>query len=98
MARYILQISYEILPGKREVFLELAKEMKAHFGEAKKKDYALYEVKGKGLSVVEQFVCSSKEEFDALEDDLDERGEALVDRLTGLIEGGSARYATLVEL
>lgn len=98
MARYILQISYDVLPGKREEFLALAQEMKSHFGGAKKKDYALYEVKGKGLSVVEQFVCTSKEEFDALEDDLDDRGEALVDRLTGLIVGGSARYATLVEL
>ncbi|MCU0452128.1 MAG: hypothetical protein MUE68_00555 [Bacteroidetes bacterium] len=98
MARYILQISYDVLPGRREEFLSLAQEMKAHFGVAKKKDYALYELKGKGLSVVEQFVCASKEEFDVLEDDLDERGEALVDRLTGLIAGGSARYATLVEL
>ncbi len=98
MARYILQISYDVLPGKREEFFALAQEMKAHFGGSKKKDYALYEVKGKGLSVVEQFVCTSKEEFDALEDDLDDRGEALVDQLTGLIVGGSARYATLVEL
>lgn len=98
MARYILQISYDVLPDKRDEFLVLAKEMKAHFADAKKKDYAMFEVKGKGNGVVEQFTCSSREEFDALEDDLDERGEALVDRLSGLIAGGSARYSTLVEL
>jgi len=98
MARYILQISYDVLPEKRAEFLALAKEMKAHFADAKKKDYSLFEVKGKGNGVVEQFVCASREEFDALEDDLDERGEALVDQLSGLIAGGSARYATLVEI
>jgi hypothetical protein len=98
MARYILQITYDVLPEKKEEFAALAQEMKSHFAGAKKKTYALYEVKGKGTGVVEQFVCSSREEFDALEDDLDERGEALVDRLSGLIVGGSARYATLVEI
>ena len=98
MARYILQITYEILPDKRDEFHALAQEMKTHFAGSQKKAYALYEVKGKGNAVVEQFVCASREEFDALEDDLDERGEALVDRLSGLIVGGSARYATLVEV
>lgn len=98
MPKVILQISYDIQPDKLDEYLALAQEMKAHFVGEKKKDYSIYEQKGKKNSYVEQFVCQSMEEFDALEDDSDDKGEELVNRLEGLLQEGKSRYVTLAEV
>lgn len=98
MPKVILQISYDIAPDKREEYLKLVKEMKGHFVHGKKKDYTVFELKGKTNSFVEQFECRSVEEFDVLEDDLDETGEELVNRLEGILRDGTSKYTTLVEL
>jgi hypothetical protein len=97
MAKVILQIAYEIDPLKRDDYLRLAGEMRQHFRETKQKDYSLYEQKGKKNSFVEQYVCGSMEEYEALEDDLDEKSEDLVNRLDSFLKEGKARYTTLVE-
>jgi hypothetical protein len=98
MPKVILQISYDIKPEKLDQYLALVQEMKAHFVDAKKKDYTVYEQKGKKNSYVEQFVCQSMEEFDALEEDSDEKGEELVNRLEGMLQEGKSKYITLTEL
>lgn len=98
MAKVVLQISYDIEPDKREQYLGLAREMKSHFRQVRKKDYLVYELKGKKNSFVEQFTCNSLQEYDALEDDLDEKSEELVNNLEEFVKDGSARYATLVEM
>lgn len=97
MAKVILQIAYEIDPDRRAEYERLAKEMQQHFREVRKKKYAIYEQKGKKNSFVEQFVCESQAEYEALEDDLDEKSEELVNRLGTLLGNGKARYVTLVE-
>jgi hypothetical protein len=96
MAKVLLQISYDIDPAKREEYLTLVKEMKAHFRQVRKKNYAVYEKKNN--SFVEQFTCSSMEEYDALEDDIDERSEELVNKLEGILKEGKAKYTTLIEI
>ncbi len=98
MPRVILQISYDINPEQREAYLKLVDEMKHHFIQDKKKDYTVFESKGKKNSFVEQFVCGSQEEFDALEDDSDERGEELVNRLGSMLKEGTSKYTTLAEV
>ncbi len=97
MAKVILQISYDIDPKKREEYLQLVQQIKQHFIEVRKKNYRVFEVKGKKNSFIEQFLCESLQEYDALEDDLDERSEELVNKLEGLLKDGKARYTTLVE-
>jgi len=98
MPKVLLQISYDVDPEKREEYLALVKEMKNHFRVARKKDYVVYEQKGKKNSFVEQFTSSSLEEFDALEDDLDEKSEELVNQLEGLKKDGTTKYVTLAEI
>ncbi|HEX9828777.1 MAG TPA: hypothetical protein VGB10_01080 [Bacteroidota bacterium] len=98
MPKVILQISYDIRPEKFDQYVKLVQEMKAHFVEAKKKDYTVFEQRGKKNAYVEQFVCKSMEEFDALEDDLDEKGEELVNRLESMLQEGKSKYITLSEL
>ncbi|MEX2117114.1 MAG: hypothetical protein WEB37_09510 [Bacteroidota bacterium] len=97
MAKVILQISYEIDEQQRTEYLDLAAKMRNHFKETLKKDYSLYEVKGKKNSFVEQYVCNSMEEYEALEDDQDEKSGELVNELEALLKNGKARYITLVE-
>lgn len=98
MAKVILQIAYEIDPEKREEYLKLAGELKQHFAGTQKKNYQIFEQKGKKNSFVEQFICESMEEYEALEDDLDEKADDLVNTLETLLKEGKARYTTLVEV
>jgi hypothetical protein len=97
MPKVILQISYEIKPEKRGDYLALAKELKNHFAIERNKQYRIYEQKGKKDAFVEEFSCSSMEEYEALEDDMNESSEDLVNRLESLLKGGKAKYTTLVE-
>ena len=96
MPKVILQISYDIDPKRREEYLSLTKELKHHLVEVRKKDYSIFEVKGKKNSFVEQFSCASMEEYEALEDDIDETTENLVNKLELMIKD-KAKYTTLVE-
>ena len=98
MPKVLLQISYDIDPEKREQYLALVKEMKDHFRQMRKKNYEVFEQKGKKNSFVEEFTCASIEEYDALEDDLDEKSEDLVNRLEGIVKEGKAKYTTLTEI
>lgn len=97
MAKVILQISYEIDPARREEYDRLATQMKKHFTEVLKKRYTIYELKGKKNSFVEQYECNSMEEYEALEDNMDEQSEELVNKLETLLKDGKARYMTLLE-
>jgi len=98
MPKVLLQISYDIDPDKRDQYLALMKEMESHFRHSRKKNYSVFEQKGKKNSFVEQFACASLEEYDALEDDLDEKSEEMVNRLESYLKGGKARYTTLTEV
>ncbi len=98
MPKVILQISYEIKPDKRDDYLALSKELKNHFVGERKKNYAIFEQKGKKNFFVEEFVCNSAEEYEALEDGTTESGEELVNRLETFLKDGKARYATLLEI
>jgi len=98
MPKVILQISYEIQPEKRDEYLTLAAKLKDHFAGEQKKNYTIFEQKGKKNFFVEQFVCNSVEEYEALEDGTTEGGEELVNRLETILKDGKARYATLVEI
>jgi hypothetical protein len=98
MSKVILQISYEIKPENREEYLSLAAELKGHFAVEQRKNYTIFEQKGKTNYFVEEFVCNSLEEYETLEDGTTESGEELVNRLETFLKGGKARYATLIEI
>jgi len=98
MPKVILQISYEIKPEVREEYLALATELKSHFSGEQKKNYTIFEQKGKKNFFVEEFICNSVEEYETLEDGTTESGEELVNRLETFLKDGKARYATLIEI
>jgi hypothetical protein len=90
-------ISYGIKPDQREAYLALARQMKDHFTTVGKKDYALFEAKGRKNQFTEVFLAKSIEEYDALEDDQDEKTEALIARLEEFIDEGGMKYSTVIE-
>jgi hypothetical protein len=91
-------ISYTIKPEGREAYLQLMGEMKKHFVTEAKKNYSVFEAKGKRNQFTEVFLTNSIEEFDALEDNQDERTEALVQKIEEFVDDGGMKYTTLVEL
>lgn len=98
MPKVMFTISYDIIPEKREEYLALAREMQDHLAGQKGKNYSIYEQKGKNNSFVEVFLCQSAEEFDALEDNQDEKTESLIQRLEEFLKSGKMKYTTLLEV
>jgi L-rhamnose mutarotase len=98
MPRVMFTISYGIKPELRDQYLTLVKEMKAHVTSVGRKNYSVFETKGKKNQFTEVFITNSVEEFDALEDNQDEKTEQLVSNLEEFIDEGGMKYATLVEL
>ena len=97
MSRVMFTISYTIKPELREQYLTLVKEMKDHFTNVGRKNYSVYEAKGKKNQFTEVFVTNSVEEFDALEDNQDEKTQELVGKLDDFVDNGGMKYTTLVE-
>ena len=98
MSKVIFTISYGIKPELRDQYLELVKEMKDHFTNVGKKNYSVYETKGKKEQFTEVFTTESMEEFDALEDNQDEKAENLVRALEKFVDESGMKYTTLVEI
>jgi L-rhamnose mutarotase len=90
-------ISYGIKPERRDEYIGLTKEMKEHFTTVGQKNYSVFEVKGKKNQFTEVFITNSIEEFDALEDNQDEKTEALVSRLEEFVDDEGMKYSTLIE-
>jgi len=98
MPKVMFTISYTIKPEGREAYLQLMSEMKQLFVTEGKKNYSVFEVKGKKNQFTEVFLTNSMEEFDALEDNQDEKTEALVRKIEEFVDDGGMKYNTLVEL
>ncbi|HEY4643377.1 MAG TPA: hypothetical protein VIH68_01520 [Bacteroidota bacterium] len=98
MPKVILTITYEIHPEKREGYLELVNEMKEHFIGYLQKNYSVYELMGKKNTFAEIYLCDSIEEYEALEDNQDDKAQELIARLFDeFVKSGKAKYVTLVE-
>ncbi len=98
MSRVMFTISYTIKPELRDQYLALAREMRDHLTAVGKKDYSVFEAKGRRNQFTEVFITNSIEEFDSLEDNQDEKTESLVRRLEEFVDDQGMKYTTLVEL
>lgn len=98
MPRVMFTISYGVKPERRDEYLSLIHQMRDHLTTVIKKDYSVYEAKGRKNYFTEVFVTASMEEYDALEDNLDEKAQSLVSSLEGLIDDEGMKYTTLIAL
>jgi hypothetical protein len=97
MPRVMFTISYGIKPELREQYLEHIKKLRQHIIESGKKNYSVFEVKGKKNHFTEVFITESVEEYEALEDNQDETTQSMVSTLEKFLDGKGMKYRTLIE-
>jgi hypothetical protein len=97
MGKVLFTISYAIKPELRAEYLQFAKELRAHFTAAGKRDYAIFETKGKKNHFTEVFSFNSMEEYNALEEHQNDQTQELESRVERFLERGGMKYSTLVE-
>jgi hypothetical protein len=98
MSRVMFTISYSIDPERRDQYLALLGELKGHFAALERKNYSVFESKGKKNHFTEVFLTESLEEFDALEDNQDEKTQELIQKLEACVDKGGMKYSTMVEV
>lgn len=98
MSRVMFTISYGIKPEQRSNYLALIVETKSHLINIGKKNYSVFEVKGKKNQFAEVYVFNSEEEFEALDDNQDERTQDLLSKLEACVDDGGMKYTTTVEV
>lgn len=98
MPKVLFTISYGVKPDLRDRYLEFARDMRTYFTGVGKKNYTVYELKGKKNQFAEVFVTQSLEEYDALEDNQDEKTEELVSRLQEFVDDDGMKYTTYIEI
>ncbi|MBM2841288.1 MAG: hypothetical protein HW412_1816 [Bacteroidetes bacterium] len=91
-------ISYGIKPEYRDQYLALIKEMKNYLTNTGKHSYSVFAAKGKQNYFTEVFITNSMEEFDSLEDNLDEKAQELTSTLQGFVDDAGMKYNTIVEV
>lgn len=98
MAKVIFSIQYDIIPSKRDDYLNIMRELKSLVKADGLESYTLYEKKNKNNSFEEVYVFSSNEAFEAFDDNQNERIDILMSKLSDLIEDNSTKYTTMHEV
>jgi hypothetical protein len=97
MPNVLFTITYSIQPELRDRYLALVKEVREHMTSVAGKDYAVFEIKGRPNHFTEIYRLRSVEEFEAMDDNQDEKTEELVSRLSQCIDDKGMKYSTLIE-
>ena len=98
MPRVMFTISYSITPERREEYLKLLGELKTHFASLGRKNYMVFESRGTKNHFTEVFLSESPEEFDALEDNQDEKTQELIQHIQECVDKGGMKYSTMLEV
>jgi L-rhamnose mutarotase len=98
MPRVMFTISYGIKPEQRSNYLALIAEVKNHLVNVGKKNYSVFETKGKKNQFSEVYSFQSEEEFEALDDNQDERTQELLSKLEACVDEYGMKYSASVEL
>jgi hypothetical protein len=93
----MFMISYGIKAELRDEYLALVTQLRDHLTTVGNKNYTVFEVKGKKNHFTEVFTTGSVEEYDALEDNLDEKAEQLESQLEQYVDDDGMKYTTLIE-
>ncbi len=98
MSKVLFTISYTVKPDSRDAYLQHVRGLREHLRTRAKKDYGLYEAKGKKDQFMEVFVSESMEDFDALEDNLDPETESMIAKVEEFVDEKGMKYSTMVEV
>lgn len=98
MPKVLFTISYSVKPEVRDAYLQHVTRLREHLRTVAKKDYTLYEAKGKKGQFMEVFVSESMDEFDALEDNLEPETESMIAKVEEFVDDKGMKYSTMVEV
>ncbi|MBU1098570.1 MAG: hypothetical protein CVV23_04010 [Ignavibacteriae bacterium HGW-Ignavibacteriae-2] len=98
MSKVLFSIKYEIIPDKRENYLDLIRELKTLIKADGLESYSVFELKGKANHFEELYVFESREAYEEFDDDPNERVNILMNKLTDMIVQQSTQYSTLFEI
>ena len=98
MGKVLFTIQYEILPDKREDYLDVVRELKSLVKTEGLETYSVFELKGKPNVFTEAYVFENNQAFEDFDDDEDERVDILMNKLSDLIKEHSTQYSTLFEV
>lgn len=98
MAKVIFSIQYDVIPDKREEYLNLMREMKSLVSGNGLVSYSVYEKKNKANSFEELYVFEGEDAYEEFDDNQSERVDILMAKLSDMIKENSAKYTTLQEV
>ena len=98
MGKTLFTIKYDVIPEKREVYLDVARELKELMKAEGLEAYSVFEQKNKKNRFEEVYLFSSKEAFEEFDEDPNERIDMLMNKLSELIVQHSTHYDVMYEV
>ncbi|HEX2868830.1 MAG TPA: antibiotic biosynthesis monooxygenase [Ignavibacteriales bacterium] len=98
MAKVIFSIQYDVLPAKRDEYLNIMRELKTLVSSNGLLSYSVYEKKNKQNSFEEVYTFENDEAYEAFDDNQNERIDILMSKLSDLIKENSTKYTTMFEV
>ena len=98
MGKVIFSIKYGIIPEKRNDYLGIVRELKTLVKAEGLDSYSVYEEKNKNNNFVEVYIFNSRQAYDEFDDNIDERVDILMTKLSDMIKEQSTHYSTLFEV
>ena len=98
MAKVIFSIQYDVMPNKRDEYLNIIRELKTLVSSNGLLSYSVYEKKNKANSFEEVYTFESDEAYEAFDDNQNERIDILMSKLSDLIKENSTKYTTMYEV
>lgn len=98
MAKVIFSIQYDVIPAKRDEYLNIMREMKTLVSGNGLVSYSVFEKKNKANSFEEIYVFTGDEAYEAFDDNQNERIDILMSKLSDVIKDSTTKYTTLQEV
>ena len=98
MGRVIFSISYDIIPQKRAVYLDVVRELKNIIKSDGLDSYSVFEQKSQENSFEEIYIYDSKEAWENADETENERVDILMSKLSDLGKDKTTHYTTLFEV
>lgn len=98
MEKVLFTIKYEILPERRNEYLNVIRELKTLIKADGLESYTVFEVKGKPNIFQEVYSFFNKKAYEDFDDSPNERVDILMNKLSDMIKQQSTQYTTLYEI